>query len=82
MPILKNTEREGHERLFFEHMGGRAIIEGDFKLVALENRPWELYNLSQDRTEMENLAASHPDRVRAMSTQWDNWAVRVGLKKS
>jgi arylsulfatase len=82
MPILQNTEREGHERLFFEHMGGRAVIEGDFKLVALENRPWELYNLSRDRTEMENLAARHPERIRAMSSRWDNWAASVGLKKS
>jgi len=82
IPILKGTERKGHERLFFEHMGGRAVIEGDFKLVALQNRPWELYNLSRDRTEMENLAAKNPERVRAMSSQWENWAASVGLKKS
>jgi arylsulfatase len=82
IPILKNKEREGHERLFFEHMGGRAVIEGDFKLVAMEDRPWELYNLSRDRTEMDNLAAKHPERVNAMSSQWENWAASVGLKKS
>ncbi len=81
MPILRGRQREGHERLFFEHMGGRAIIEGHWKLVALKDRPWELYNLNQDRTEMDNLAAKHPDRVRAMSSQWDIWAGKVGLKK-
>jgi len=81
MPILKNTECEGHERLFFEHMGGRAVIEGDFKLVALKDLPWELYNLSRDRTEMDNLAARHPDLVSTMSIHWENWAVNVGLKK-
>lgn len=81
IPILKGIKREGHERLFFEHRGGRAVIEGDFKLVALENRPWELYNLSRDRTEMENLAAKDPKRVRTMSSQWENWAASVGLKK-
>ncbi|MHC4205506.1 MAG: sulfatase-like hydrolase/transferase [Planctomycetota bacterium] len=82
MPILKDKDREGHKRLFFEHMGGRAVIEGDFKLVALKDRPWELYNLSRDRTEMDNLAAREPDRVLSMSSQWKNWAARVGLKKS
>jgi arylsulfatase len=81
-PILRDKERKGHKRLFFEHMGGRAVIEDDFKLVALKDRPWELYNLSRDRTEMDNLAARHTDRVRAMSSQWDNWAGKVGLKKS
>jgi len=82
MPILRGRQREGHERLFFEHMGGRAVIERDFKLVALEKRPWELYNLSRDRTEMENLAASNPESVRNMSSRWQNWAASVGLKKS
>lgn len=82
MPILRNRQREGHQRLFFEHMGGRAVIEGNWKLVALKDHSWELYNLSRDRTEMDNLAAKHPDRVRTMSSQWDKWAGRVGLKKS
>ena len=80
-PILADSKREGHEQLFFEHMGGRAVIEGRFKLVALENRPWELYDLSTDRTEMNNLADEHPDRVRTMSNHWDNWAANVGLKR-
>ena len=82
MPILRGRQREGHERLFFEHMGGRAVIEEHWKLVALKDRPWELYNLSRDRTEMDNLAAKHPDRVQAMSSLWDKWAGKVGLKKS
>jgi hypothetical protein len=29
---------------------------------------------------MENLAAKHPDRVRAMSSQWGSWIESV-LKK-
>jgi arylsulfatase len=82
MPILRDRQREGHEQLFFEHMGGRAVIEGHWKLVALKDHPWELYNLNRDRTEMENLAARHSVRVRTMSSRWDKWAVRVGLKKS
>ncbi|MHC4323393.1 MAG: arylsulfatase [Planctomycetota bacterium] len=81
-PILKGRQREGHEILFFEHMGGRAVIEGEWKLVALKDHPWELYNLSRDRTETENLAGSNPDRVRAMSNKWEKWAGIVGLKKS
>ena len=81
-PILGNRKRKGHERLFFEHMGGRAVIEGRWKLVALNNRPWELYDLSTDRTEMNNLAAGNPDRVRTMSSLWDSWAERVGLKRA
>lgn len=77
--IIDGGRRRGHEALFFEHMGGRAVIEGRWKLVALEGRPWELYDFVRDRTETNNLAAKHPDRVEAMSSMWHKWAGRIGL---
>lgn len=78
--ILSGKKRTGHEKLFFEHMGGRAVRIGDWKLVALNERPWELYNLSKDQTEMNNLAVEYGERTETMSREWDNWAKRVGLQ--
>jgi len=49
------------------------------KLVALKKEPWRLYNLAQDRIETNDLAAEHPDRVQAMSAEWEKWAGQVGL---
>jgi arylsulfatase len=69
----------GREALFWEHEGNRAIRIGDWKLVARHNRPWELYDISKDRTELNDVADSMPDKVREMSARWDAWAERAGV---
>jgi arylsulfatase len=62
--------------LFFEHEGNRAVRDGDWKLVALQGKPWELYHLETDRVELIDLAARHPERVERLSRAWDQWAER------
>lgn len=59
--------------LFFEHQGNRAVRDGQWKLVALDDEPWELYDFSVDRTESDNLADRHPEIVRRMAAAWDAW---------
>jgi len=53
------------------------VRDGDWKLVAKENRPWELYNVKLDRTELHDLAQEHPQRVQDMAAQWDVYAQRA-----
>lgn len=60
--------------LFFEHEGHRAVRDGSWKLVALDGQPWELYDISEDRTELNNLAEAYPDKVTKLSAMWDEWA--------
>ena len=73
------------DTLFWEHTGNRAVRAGDWKLVsaydAEADRPgsWELYNLAEDRTELRNLAAVHPERVAKLALAYDVWAERVGV---
>ena len=62
--------------LFWEHEGNRAIRVGDWKLVALAGRPWELYDLATDRTELHDLAGKEPKRVEEMARLWDDWALQ------
>jgi arylsulfatase len=59
--------------LWWSHEGNRAIRMGDWKLVAAggPQGPWELYDLSQDRGEIENLSATHPDKVRELEQAWE-----------
>ena len=59
--------------LFFEHQGNRAVRSGKWKLVALDDQAWELYDLSVDRTEMNDLSASHPGLVKRFDAQWEKW---------
>lgn len=61
--------------LFWEHEGNRAVRDGQWKIVAVsEEGAWELYNMETDRAEVHNLAAQHPDIVKRMAQQWDQWA--------
>lgn len=75
VPVLKGKQRKGHEYLFFEHIGGRAVRWGDWKLVTLDaKKDWELYNIRDDRTEVNNLAAQHPQLVEQLKSKWMEWA--------
>jgi arylsulfatase A-like enzyme len=67
--------------LFFEHEGARAMRQGRWKIVWSKHEPreitWELYDLSIDRCETNDLAAEYPDRTKAMAEAWLAWARRV-----
>lgn len=65
--------------LVWEHEGNRAIRDGKWKLVAKENKPWELYDMEKDRAEINNLAGKYPERVRTMSAAWEAWAARANV---
>ena len=51
--------------IFWEHESNRAIRDGQWKLVAKADQPWELYDMDADRTEMNNLAAQQPKGSKA-----------------
>ena len=69
--------------IFFSHQGAKAVIKGDWKVVWGKRLPyeisWELYNLEEDRCEVYDLSAEHPDKTRALSVEWEEYSRRVGL---
>lgn len=72
--------------LFWEHEGNRAVRDGQWKLVAKgkmadRSQPvnWELYDLSVDRVEQNDLASQQPERVRKMADQWQKYAERCDV---
>jgi arylsulfatase len=73
----KGIEREA---IYWEHEGNRAVRVGDWKLVAKGAKgPWELYNIAQDRSEQNDLAASEPRRVKNLSALWQAYAERANV---
>ena len=67
------------DALYWEHEGNRAVRQGSWKLVAMHNRPWELYDLSKDRSEQHDVSDSDPDRVRRMVAMWEAYAARANV---
>lgn len=62
--------------LFWEHFGNRAVRDGNWKLVARNRDPWELYDLAADRTELRDLAKVETDRVARLNSLYEAWAKR------
>ena len=57
--------------IWWLHEDNRALRVGDWKLVAdNKNKEWELYDLSKDRGEANNLASQMPDKVAEMAQIW------------
>ncbi len=73
-PTFAGNGEALHEELWWLHEGHRALRQGDWKLVAAKGDPWELYNLARDRTETQDLADHHPDRVKALEKRWEQMA--------
>lgn len=68
----------GHDLLYFEHSGNRAIRMGDWKMVEERGGPMELYNITSDRSELNNLASKHPEILKDLTAKWEAWAKRTG----
>ena len=67
----------------FDHQAAHAFRKGDWKAVYAKRMPhelkWELYNLAEDRCEMNNLAEVYPVRLQKMVSEWEDWARHVGV---
>jgi arylsulfatase A-like enzyme len=50
--------------------GDRGLRDGDWKAVSFRGESWELYKVAQDRTELNNLAETEPERLKAMIQTW------------
>ena len=70
----------GPRTLYWEHEGHRAILDDEWKLVASSAQAWELYHLSEDRSETINLLAKDPDRATMLESKWNTWSERVGVQ--
>lgn len=69
------------DAIFWEHEGNAAVRVGDWKLVRFHRAgAWELYNMKADRTELNDLAAQEPARVKELSEKWEAWAIRARVK--
>lgn len=76
---LRGGASDTERCLYWEHVGNSGIRRGDMKLVRERNRPWELYDVRQDPSEMNNLADLERDLVTELEAEYRRWADRVGV---
>jgi len=74
IPFLMETKKgKPHETLFWRENITAAVRDGDWKLIRFPDKPAQLYNLSQDISEVNDLAWQKPEVVKSLYKKLWNW---------
>ncbi|MDD5033383.1 MAG: arylsulfatase [Methylococcaceae bacterium] len=78
-----------HTPIGFELFGtvNKALIRGPWKILRLgdapwgvgQKQPWKLFNLSSDPTELDDLSAKYPNRLKNMMSEYGSYEKQVGF---
>ena len=71
VPVFEKDGSVEHDQLWWFHDNHRAIRVGDWKAVAPKGEPWELYDLSVDRGESNDLAQTQPEKLQQLVRAWE-----------
>ncbi len=95
LPLLRGAATLDRDALFWHYphyhgsgaLPSSAVRKGRYKLLewheeriyGLENR-YELYDLTRDLGESNDLASSRPEKTRELATDLENWRTSVGAQ--
>ncbi len=80
MPLLNGkTDWQREQPIFWEHEGNCAIRQDNFKLVKKYNQPWELYDMENDRTELNDLIGQNKPLEVELEKQYQDWTNTTGV---
>ena len=69
-PVFRGETLQRDEPIHLLFSSDRGLRSDDWKAVSFRREAWELYNVAEDRTELDNLADEQPDRLKAMVDEW------------
>ncbi len=83
-----------HTRQYYELFGNRAMYLDGWKAVTIhanrmpwdlakrasfDDDVWELYHVSEDFSESNDLAKKHPEKLKELIAEWDKEAFKYGV---
>jgi len=72
VPVFAKDNSVPHDYFWWQHEGNRAFRVGNWKIVAAGAKsPWELYDVSKDRAESNDLASQNPEKVQELERMWN-----------
>jgi arylsulfatase A-like enzyme len=71
-----NTEKP-HTTLYWKKESRAAIRHNDYKLIRFPDRPAELYNIENDISEINDLAAEKPEMVKELYKKLFKWELTL-----
>ena len=87
LPTLRDPGApSGHREQVFENNGHRGFYRDGWEVVTLhqamtpfDDAEWELYHVAEDRTELHDLAAAEPEKLRELTEAWEAaaWENRI-----
>lgn len=80
-PLFDGGTIERSDAIYFEHTGKKGVRDGKWKLVSAYGLKWELYDMENDRTELNDLASKMPEKKAELAKMWEAWAARCFVKK-
>jgi arylsulfatase len=80
LPLIEGRSWSRQQPMCWEHEGNRAVRTRQWKLVAERDKPWELYDMDADRTELNNLSEKNPEKVVELDNIYNGWADRCGVE--
>jgi arylsulfatase len=85
IPLLmgKADNIHANEGVGYELSGNRAYFKGEWKIVNLKvpfgTGDWQLYNLSTDPSEINDLSVEFPDKREELIAGWNTYKENVGM---
>ena len=79
LPAIERRDWARERPIVWEHEGSRAVRQGQWKLVSAIGGGWELYDMEQDRTELNDLYARNRPKAQELERIYAEWAERCGV---